>query len=191
MYISFAIFVAAKSTIFMNPNQIKTEKVVLYIANKMKDKPKYGAVVLNKALYFIDNVAYLKFGKSISSFSYIKQDQGPTPNPKEFMPLIDQLTKSGKLTKHSKYYFGRTQYKCIAEQMPELDGDFTADEVALMDEVLESIENMNATELSEHSHTYIAWKAATKMETIPLYSFLLTARQPTEAEILWAKSYFN
>ena len=57
----------------------KTEQLILYIANKLKDKPSYGSILLNKALYYIDNYHFLLYGNPISDFKYIKQRMGPIP----------------------------------------------------------------------------------------------------------------
>lgn len=71
------------------PADEKTKQLVLYIADRLKDQPGYGATLLNKVLYYVDTVSDLEDGKAISIFSYVRQDYGPIPKPSEYfeMPL--------------------------------------------------------------------------------------------------------
>ena len=54
----------------------KAEKLILYVCHKMEDCHGFGAIVLNKALYYIDHVNYLQEGRKLTGFKYIKQRRG-------------------------------------------------------------------------------------------------------------------
>lgn len=159
----------------------KTSELLIYIASKLANKPKYGAIMLNKALYLSDSISYLKTGYPISDFKYIKQDKGPTPSPAQFLPLRDEL-----LEKISVDYFGKVQYKFVNKREPKIDV-FTPEEIFLIDEVLEKIGDMNGTELSEYTHTLVAWNIANDKQELPLNSFLLTKEEPDAKDLEWAK----
>jgi hypothetical protein len=165
----------------------KTIELIIYIASKLGSKPKYGAIMLNKALYLIDSTYYLKTGGPISDFKYIKQDQGPTPAPGQFLPLRDYLVTNNDLQKIDVDCFGKTQYKFIAKREPKIDV-FTKEEIFAIDEVLESIGEMTAAELSEYTHQLIAWIVAKDKEELPLYSYLLTKEEPEAKDIEWANN---
>jgi len=44
----------------------KFRELILYIARKSEDDPKFGAVKLNKILFFSDFAAFRAFGKIVS-----------------------------------------------------------------------------------------------------------------------------
>lgn len=168
----------------------KTIELVIYIAYKLKEKLNYGSVLLGKSLWLIDSMNYLKTGKPITDFTYIKQNQGPTPHPAKFLSLRDELIVKGELEKKDTEFYGRKQKKYVATRPPDTT-IFTADEIFLIDDVLEKIGNMNATEISELSHKFISWNVAGDMEELPFYTFLLTKAEPTEADHEWATSLMN
>ena len=163
----------------------KTIELVVYIASKLNDKPNYGSTLLGKALYFIDSVNYLKTGKPITELTYIKQEKGPTPNPNKFLSIRDALVANGDLEKIEMDYFGRTQQKFIAKREPNINV-FTKEEIFLIDGVLESICDHNATEISELSHLFLAWNIAENKEELPFHSFLLDIEDPTDKDLEWA-----
>ncbi|MEM6262689.1 MAG: type II toxin-antitoxin system antitoxin SocA domain-containing protein, partial [Bacteroidota bacterium] len=75
----------------------KTEELILYVSTKLQNDPHYGAIKLNKALYYIDNIHFAKYGTPVTDFKYIKQEMGPTPKPAEFFTIINSLKESGEL----------------------------------------------------------------------------------------------
>jgi|SRR6185503_3400742 len=163
----------------------KTVELIIYISSKLGNKQKYGSTMLNKALYLIDCMSYLKTGKPISDFKYIKQGQGPTPSPSQFLPLRETLVANNELEKVNADYFGRTQYKFIAKREPNVKV-FNEEEVFLIDEVLEKISDLSAAELSDYTHQLIAWIVAKEKEELPLHSYLLTKEEPDAKDIEWA-----
>jgi hypothetical protein len=163
----------------------KTTELIVYISGKLADKPKYGAIMLNKALYLSDCMSYLMTGSPISGFKYIKQGQGPTPSPSQFLPLRDRLVDKKEIEKVQTDYFGHTQFRFIAKRKPNI-GVFSKEELVLIDGVLEKIWDMSASELSEYTHQLIAWIVAEEKEELPLHSYLLTKEEPAEKDIVWA-----
>ena len=65
----------------------KTTELILYVADQLKDNPNYGAIQLNKSLYYIDMMQYLTSGTTITDLQYVHQKNGPTPEPGRFMKL--------------------------------------------------------------------------------------------------------
>jgi hypothetical protein len=128
---------------------------------------------------------YLKMGQPISNLDYIKQDHGPTPEPSKFLFIRDRLESNGALEKIETHYFGRTQIKYVAKREPEIDV-FEKEELVIINDVLESIGDTNATELSDYTHTFIAWIFANHKENLPFYTFLLTNKDPELKDYKWA-----
>lgn len=164
----------------------KTKELILYISSRLKDKPNYGATLLNKALYFIDSMNYLKRGKAITDFKYIKQEFGPTPAPSQFLSIRDEMMINNDLEVISTPYFGRTQTKYVAKREPAINV-FDKEELVTIADVLESICDKGAVEISEISHNFLAWELARDKEEIPLYTFLLTSKEPDTEDYKWAE----
>lgn len=167
----------------------KTEELVIYLLNKGKSKSNFGATLLNKALYFIDNTHYLKTGTPISSFKYHAQDFGPTPNPYQFLSLKDDLLERDVVTQEEGVHFGRI-LKRLSPNRPANIAEFTADEIDLINSVFDEVCEWNAKEISDITHNYPSWKAAdsTIREELPFHTFLLTSQEPSKEDIEWAKS---
>jgi hypothetical protein len=164
----------------------RTIELIVYISSKLGERANYGATLLGKALCLIDSVSYLKTGQPISDLSYIKQERGPTPNPNKFLPLRDFLVSNGDLEKIDVNYFGFLQNKFISKREPRIKV-FTKDEIFLIDEVLSSISDQNASEISEYTHNFLAWIFANNKEELPFYSFLLTTADLNAKDFEWAK----
>lgn len=167
------------------PNRNKTKELILYISSRLKDRPNYGATLLNKSLYFIDSMSYLKKGKPITDFGYIKQQFGPTPKPSQFLSIRDEMVANEDLEVSSTTYFGRGQTKYVAKREP-LINVFDKDELVTITDVLENICDANAIDISEYSHRFLAWEFANDKELLPLFTFLLTSKEPETGDYAWA-----
>lgn len=166
---------------------LKTKELILYVANKLESKDNYGGTLLNKALYFIDNVNYLRTGKPISDFTYVKQEFGPTPEPNKWLSVRQSLLDSGAAILKEQNYFGRLQKRLIATRIADIS-HFTSEEIDLINGIISSIGDWTAVQVSEYSHTYPAWVAASDKERLPFFTFLLSSKPPMESDIEWAKS---
>lgn len=166
-------------------NIAKTKELMLFLALRLGKRSNYGATLLNKALYFVDNMHYLKTGSPISVFTYIKQEFGSTPEPGLFLSLKDELLASNDMTLAETDFFGRVQKKLMANREPDWSM-FTADEVSRIDEVISGIADLTGSEVSELSHQFPAWQAAEDREALPFYTFLLSFKTPSDSDIAWA-----
>jgi hypothetical protein len=163
----------------------KTVELIIYISSRLKDKLNYGSTLLGKSLYLIDSMSYLKTGKPLTDLTYIKQERGPTPEPSKFLSIRDSLIANGDLAKINADYFGRMQVKFIAKREPKIDV-FEKDEIVLINDVIESISDRNASEISDYTHQFIAWIFSNHKEELPFYTFLLTHSEPELKDYKWA-----
>lgn len=168
----------------------KTRNLILHICKKLEHTDNFGATLLNKMLYYIDNVHYLKHGEPISHLTYIKQKNGFTPKPSEFLMVRDLLVEHGEAELREVEYFGKIQKRLFALSEPEL-GDFSPDEIALIDNIVEQLKDMRAVEISELSHSEINWQIAKPMEELPFYTYLLTEEPVTDEDRAWARDIIN
>jgi hypothetical protein len=171
--------------ISFSPSQ-KAVELIVYICYRLKEKSNYGSTLLGKILYFIDSMSYLKLGKPITTFKYIKQEFGPTPMPAMFLPIRNGLVDSGDLEKIASEYFGRTQVKFIAKRVANIEV-FEKNELVIINEVIDQISDHNATQISDYTHQFLAWILANNKEELPNYTFLLTNKDPDNSDVDWAK----
>lgn len=165
----------------------KTEELIIYIASRLQERANYGSILLGKSLYFIDSMSYLKKGQPISDLEYIKQELGPTPQPAKYLSIRNKLELTGELEKVETDYFGRKQIRHIAKREPDIEV-FEKDELVLINDVIESIGDKSAKDLSDYTHTFVSWIVANNMEQLPFYSFLLTNKEPESNDYEWAEN---
>jgi transcriptional regulator with XRE-family HTH domain len=148
---------AGKPEIRISVPQKKLEKfkqVLLYILNKVGSKPNVGESMLYKLLYFIDFNYYEKHEEQLIGATYIKNNYGPTPN--EFIKIVEEMEKNGELVKIDDKYFQYPQRKYLPLKRPDLS-QLNEDERNMIDYVLISLSDMNATQISEYSHKDVPW----------------------------------
>jgi transcriptional regulator with XRE-family HTH domain len=157
-------------------NLRKFKEVLLYILNKIGSKPNIGETVIYKLLYFIDFDFYERYEEQLVGATYIKNRYGPTPV--EFVKIVDQMIEDEKLEKVKSEYYSYPQTKYLPLKKPDLK-ILKAHEIETIDEVLNRLSDMNASQLSDYSHADIPWVTTAEGEAIeyesvfyrtPLYS---------------------
>ena len=95
-------------------NADKFKELIVYIAERCQDDPTFGAVKLNKILYYADFAAYRIEGQPITGATYRKLSEGPAP--KEMISARDELIESGRLRMEHRPYFTRIQKRLVLEE---------------------------------------------------------------------------
>jgi len=143
-------------------NLNKFKEVLLYILNKVGSKPNVGESVIYKLLYFIDFDYYERYEEQLIGATYIKNNYGPTP--KEFVKIVKEMEGKDLLKVKTKYYkHPQTKY------LPLRESDLSklkANELRMIDSVLESLSDKNATDISEYSHNDVPWLTTEDGEVI-------------------------
>lgn len=135
-------------------NLAKFKEVLLYILNKVGSKPNIGETVLYKLLYFIDFNYYEKYEEQLIGATYIRNNHGPTP--KEFIKIIEGMEAKKEIIKVKDKYFQYPQRKYLPLRAPDLS-ILKANELRMIDDVLDKLSDMNAARISEHSHNDVPW----------------------------------
>ncbi|MDP3957738.1 MAG: DUF4065 domain-containing protein [bacterium] len=135
----------------------KFKQVFLYVLEKTAGKPNVGMTVLYKLLYFIDFDYYEKYEEQLMGLTYIKNHHGPTP--REFVSVVDEMKKTGELEEVKSAYFTYEQRKFLPHCHANLS-ELSAQETAMIDNVLARYAEKSATELSTLSHEDTPWIAA-------------------------------
>lgn len=157
---------SVRSDIRVSIPQKKLEKfkqVFLYVLEKTAGKPNVGMTVLYKLLYFIDFDYYEKYEEQLMGLTYIKNHHGPTP--REFVSVVDDMKKNGELEEVKSAYFTYEQRKFLPHCHADLSG-LSAQETAMIDNVLARYADRSAMELSTLSHEDTPWVAAAEGKDI-------------------------
>jgi transcriptional regulator with XRE-family HTH domain len=138
-------------------NLEKFKEVLLYILDKVGSKSNIGETVIYKLLYFIDFDFYEKYEEQLMGAQYLKNRYGPTPV--EFAKIVEHMTNKHELEKVKSKYFEHPQTKYLPLRKPNLS-KLTAEELTVVEDVLNRLSDMNATQISNYSHDDIPWKTA-------------------------------
>jgi hypothetical protein len=154
-------------------------ELILYVSRRCEADPTFGAVKLNKILFFADFASYIEHGKPITGVAYEKLQYGPVPQL--MRASLAKLEREGSISRVRQPFFAYEQIRVVANRDANLDV-FTATDIALVDEIIQTYWNRFAAEVSSLSHG-IAWESAKDGELIPYEAFLLSDEELTEEEI--------
>jgi len=163
----------------IRPNDEKLRELILLIAEWSQADPKFGAIKLNKLLFYCDFSAFLTFGKPITGQEYFALPQGPAP--RRLKPITEKMKRDEELAYQEVPYYGHMQKRPIALRAAGLTV-FSAKEVDLVRRTVEKFWQQGAMEISEQSHLFLGWRVARKGETIPYATALVGCRPPTAEE---------
>lgn len=161
--------------------EAKFTELVLYIATKGEADSGFGTTRLYKALFCAEWNHYIATGKTITGRDYVKGPYGPMPDRGEEALIELEAQRLLAIQRHSRG--GYPQQKPIALRDANLDV-FTAQEIAIVDQVIEGQYGMTATGVSKRSHDEIpAWQVASDGERIPFETSWVVDRPLTPREI--------
>lgn len=96
------------------------------------------------------------------------------------------MIESGFLKEIERDYFGYRQKRPVAIG-PASMGDFTGEEVEIIDEIIEDIKGSSASELSSLTHN-IGWKVTPKFQVMKPKTFFVTNEPLLPNEVLYFES---
>ena len=142
----------------------KFKEILLYVLSKVGSKPNVGESVLYKLLYFIDFNYYEKYEEQLIGATYIKNHYGPTPI--EFVKIVEDM-EGEDLKKVQDNYFQYPQTKYLPLRPPDMGKiNINGNEQKLINDVINSLSDMNAKQISEYSHNDVPWQTTEEGEAI-------------------------
>ncbi len=132
----------------------KFRELILYIADASRADPRFGAVKLNKVLFYSDFTAYQWLGEPITAAAYRKLNEGPAPF--EMLAQRRILLDSGDVEVEYQRYFSGVQHRIVPHR-PALKELFTVEELEIVDQVIQGMWHMTALEASDFSHRELGW----------------------------------
>jgi uncharacterized phage-associated protein len=152
-------------------NEEKLQELMLYVAGRCEAHARFGATKLNKILFYADFFSYGARRKPITGAEYQRFQFGPAPV--RLLPVEAALINSGAAVKRPGLTPGNyTEKRLIALRMARLDL-FDAEEISIVESVIEAFKDASATDVSNLSHALPAWKFAKDREIIPYCTALL------------------
>jgi hypothetical protein len=164
----------------------KFAELMLYIADRSSEDPRFGATKLNKILCFSDFKAFGMHGESITGATYRRLDCGPAPL--ELLETLSVMERGGEIERVDRKYFNYQQKVIKSLRQPQIRDLLPNDEVAIVDQVIEKPRVLNASEVSAPSHLDEDWQLAGDREVIPYESAYISNRSPTSRALaLWGQ----
>lgn len=155
-------------------------ELIIYISKRSENDPHYGATKLNKILYHSDFKAFERFGVPLTGAAYFRLPNGPAP--RAMLPVRRELIAERAISLEKLVLSnGYEQHRIAALRNPVME-HFTADEIALVDEVIRELWPQNATEVSDASHD-VRWRVLQHKDNIPYEFAFLSDESATEYDI--------
>lgn len=137
-------------------NQKKFETVLHYIIQKCGSLDNVGKTVIWKMLYFSDFDYYERYEKHMTGEVYCKLPRGPAPS--HFDIVIKTLEKEKKINPTNGMFGKYEQQKFVSLKEPDIK-ILDAEEIKVIDNTIQKLSAMNATQISAYSHLDTPWKA--------------------------------
>lgn len=152
----------------------KLKELIVYVAAKAQDDLAFGAIKLNKILYYADFAAYRQLGAPITGAAYFKLREGPAP--RQLLTARNELIDEGRLQVEERRYFTYLQKRLAPSPGCAPDPEFLRpEEQELVDEVIKFFWGKSAREVSDYSHREPGWILAEDRADIPYESAWLSS----------------
>lgn len=157
----------------------KLRELVLYIAGQCENDETFGAVKLNKILFYADFISFAEYGEPITGVRYKKYSLGPVPTI--LKRVREEMKDKGEIVIRNKAYYGGTQHRLIPVREPDFS-KLKARDIALVDYIIRAAADHSGREMSKLSHDR-AWSNASEGEAIPYEAAFVSDEPLTERDI--------
>ena len=170
----------------------KFRELVVYVAKGSAADPTFGAIKLNKILYYSDFASYRQLGQPITGATYRKFFEGPAPV--ELPDVRRELIDSGGATSEERPYFAGSLVRLVIRVGREPNRElFKPGELEIVDQVVDFFEGKTEREVADFSHKEPGWVAARDREDIPYETAWMTSgpisREAEEWGVRFAEGY--
>ncbi len=160
-------------------SRARLRELMLFVAERCQDDPKFGVTKLNKILFYCDFFAFAKLGKPITGVPYNKLSYGPVPTGAE--NARRKMEQDGDAFMTSEGYSPGRLKRMIPCREADLSM-FSGPEIALVDGIIGAVSGATASQLSDLSHGK-AWQAVGLHQAIPYEAIFLSNAPYTEEDI--------
>ena len=164
-------------------NQQKLDELVLYISERNFGDEHFGKTKLHKQLWMSEFRYYELTGCSITGAKYIHKQFGPFCGPLE--ASLRRLDDTGSLSIRLRERFAYVQQRPVALRKADLS-QFTAYEIATVEDILWETRDMSALQLTQRSHLHPGWILTKEGEEIDYEFASIPINEPLEERLLFA-----
>ena len=157
----------------------RLRELIVYIAERSIDDPRFGALKLNKILYFADFRSFARYGRPITGAAYMRLAEGPVPI--RMFPIRKEMLDSHEIALVKTPYHGYDQHRVVPLREPNLDC-FRAQDIAIVNDVITWLWNRTGTEASKLSHGR-AWRIVSDKQPIPYEAAFISDDGLTDYDI--------
>jgi Protein of unknown function (DUF4065) len=167
--------------------QERLRELILYIADKCREAPRFGKVMLNKILWKADFDAFAKRGVPVTGRSYQRLKAGPAAI--EMPPMLAEMFERGELD----IVRADSGDRVVEERLTPTRGAklrlyFTDDDIAFVDAAIQCFWGMTVAEASDESHG-MAWKTRDDLDAIPYEAAYLSDDEASDELLGRMKRY--
>jgi hypothetical protein len=163
----------------LDRQQERFRELILYVSKRCEDAIYFGAVKLNKILFWSDMWAFRRLGRPVTGAEYRRFQKGPAPT---LLPVVRrEMQIEGILDIERRKMFDYEQERTVARREPDTSL-FSVEELRIVDEIISQFWNENAEEVSDLSHDVI-WLTRENKDPIPYEAAYLDPSPLTKEEI--------
>ena len=172
----------------------KFKELIVYIVRRSTPDPTFGAIKLNKVLYYSDFAAYRQLGQPITGATYRKYFEGPAPM--ELPDVRRELINSGDATSEERPYFVGSVVRLVIRPGREPNRElFRPGELEIVDQVVDFFEGKTEREVADFSHKEPGWAVARDREDIPYETAWMSSgpisQEVEEVAIRFAEGHYG
>lgn len=153
----------------------RLRELIIYICRQCADHEYFGAIKLNKILYYSDFESYKRLDFPITGTAYRKLPKGPAPE--NFLAVRRELVENGlaELDERPASKGDYVEHRLVAKREADLT-IFSKSEIEVVDEIINRFADLTASEVSELSHD-IRWHTV-EMNTLMPYEMVWMSNEP-------------
>ena len=160
-------------------SRVRLRELMLFVAERCQDDPKFGVTKLNKILFYCDFFAFAKFGKPITGVPYNKLPYGPVPTGAE--NARRKMEQDGDVLVPPEGFSPFRPKRMVPCREPDLTL-FSGPEIALVDGIIGVLSEATGSQLRDMSHGK-AWQAVGPNQAIPYEAVFLSDEPYSEEDV--------
>jgi hypothetical protein len=144
--------------------QSRLREMILYVADRCKEAPRFGKVKLNKILWRADFSAFAERGQPVTGRPYQRLKNGPAPV--EMPPVLAEMLQDELAAIKEVSLSDSLIEERVVPLRPARLHFFSPDDIRFVDEAINYYWDHSAREASDDSHG-IAWRTRDDLEPMP------------------------
>jgi hypothetical protein len=162
-------------------NLARLEELILYIVARHEGDRQFGLTRLTKVLFWAEFEWFRRTGKPIAGGTYIKMPRGPMLD--RFRDTLYGMQQRNLLRLERRPSGGPYPLeRPITMREPDITL-FSADQLALVDQIIAHHWGETAGEVSDISHDFMGWRLADPQERIPYGTATVYAPEVTDEDV--------